>query len=379
MKLIFYNDSPVFGGHEVMTLLGIRGWLESHPDPVVCFSSAANTTYLEKLNGLAKHHNQLQVETVPWQAHKLEALRNRFLPSRARQLAKLIKSYQADLVLAIQGNIELSSLLLHAARIAGVQSCSYIPVPHSHVEMGAKLGHIRDVICRHVYQLPNHYITCTHALADKLKERSGGIATHVAYNGVEIEKFQAGSKKEAQQRYKLPSDKTILGMVGRLEFKQKQQHLLVEAVASRQDLNNRCHLVFCGDGPDKEALIQLIDRHDVSATIIPWTDPAPLYPALHALVIPSRYEGLPLVMLEALASGVTVIGSDRDGMKDLLPKSRRFSPSQPDALTDTIFSFLADDSPGPEPALVSRVRRDMSHDAFQASFNKAIELIHQGA
>ena len=48
-------------------------------------------------------------------------------------------------------------------------------------------------------------------------------------------------------------------------------------------------------------------------------NPERIYSAIDCLLIPSRYEGVPLVMLEALASGVPVVGSCCDGMKDLLP------------------------------------------------------------
>jgi len=102
---------------------------------------------------------------------------------------------------------------------------------------------------------------------------------------------------------------------------------------------------------------------------------APLYQALDALVIPSRYEGLPLVMLEALASGTAVLASDRDGMKDLLPAAWRFEPNNPAALAATLTRFIQQGRPAPAAALVARVRGSMSLDAFRHAFAATIRRL----
>ena len=106
--------------------------------------------------------------------------------------------------------------------------------------------------------------------------------------------------------------------------------------------------------------------------MLPWCDPARLYQALDALVIPSRYEGLPLVMLEALASATAVLGSDRDGMKDLLPAEWRFEPNSPAALSAALARFVKNGRPAPDSPLVSRVRETMSLESFNRSFSSAV-------
>ena len=167
-------------------------------------------------------------------------------------------------------------------------------------------------------------------------------------------------------------------MIGRIEFRQKQQHLLVQAVAADPALAASCHLVFAGDGPDHEPLHGLIARHHLSATVLPWCDPAILYQALDALIIPSRYEGLPLVMLEALASGTAVLGSDRDGMKDLLPAAWRFQPGDPAALATTLADWIQQGRPRPDPTLVARVRDSMSLRSFRQSFSATVRALANG-
>lgn len=372
MSILFYDDSPVFGGHEVMSLLGLEAVLADFSGPVQFIASSANGKLCEKVASIATKFPQLVLEQVDWQSSKLEALRNRLQPTRAKDLAEYFRQRNPALVVAIQGNIEHSSLGLRAARLAGIRSVSYIPVPHSNAEMGARLGALRDFFCAHLFKLPDAFITITDEMARLLKQQGATAPIDIVYNGVDTRRFQPGDAKAACDGLGLPFEKVRIGVIGRIEFRQKQQHLLVQAIASDPALAASCHLVFAGDGPDVSALQNLICQHHLSGNVLPWCDPARLYQALDALVIPSRYEGLPLVMLEALATGTAVLGSDRDGMKDLLPASWRYEPNSPAALALAVTRFIGNGRSAPDSTLVDRVRETMSLESFNRSFSSAV-------
>jgi len=369
---LFYDDSPVFGGHEVMALLGLEAVLADDSRPVLFMASAANGKLCDKVAALSVRYPHLTLETVGYQSSKFESFRNLLDPSRISTLAGRFSQLNPSLVVAIQGNIEHSSLALLAARKAGIRSTSYIPVPHSNAEMGARLGALRDLFCTRLFMLPDSFVTITDEMANLLKRRGATAPIHIVYNGVDTNRFRPGDPAAACGQLKLPMDKVRIGMIGRIEFRQKQQHLLAQAVASDPELARSCHLVFAGDGPDIQKLRASIERHRLSGTILPWCDPALLYHALDALVIPSRYEGLPLVMLEALASGTAVLASDRDGMKDLLPSEWRFRPNSVTALSLALARFHAQGRPKPGAGLVERVRGSMSLTSFSHSFSTVI-------
>ncbi len=368
MSILFYDDSPVFGGHEVMSLLGIDTVLRASPTPVRVILSSANEKLRAKVTDLAAVHSHLSLETVDYHSSKFEAIRNRLMPSRCTALSKRLLEIKPSLVVAIQGNIEHSSLSLLAARHAGIPSTSYIPVPHSNEEMGARLGRFRDLFCTHLFRLPDSFITITDEMARLLKSRGATAPIHIVYNGVDTKRFQSSDPLAARAALDLPSDKILIGAIGRIEFRQKQQDLLVRALAAIPHLASGCHLVFAGDGPDSDALKSMIAARGLSGRVLPWSDPAVLYPALDALVIPSRYEGLPLVMLEAISCGTAVLGSDRDGMKDLLPAAWRFKPNDAAALSMALADFIAQGRPAPAPDLVAKVRKSMSLESFGKSF-----------
>lgn len=377
MSLLIYDDSPVFGGHEVMALLGVEAVLGNFPGPVHFLAASANHQLCAKVAALAARHANLTLEPLNYHSSKLEAMRHRLQPSRIGTLAARFGQLAPALVVAIQGNIEHSSLALLAARRAAIPSTSYIPVPHSNAAMGARLGALRDCFARRLFELPDSFITITDEMAKLLRQRGATAPIHIVYNGVDTTRFQSGDAASACHQLQLPPDKVRLGMIGRIEFRQKQQHLLVEAVAAEPALAASCHLVFAGDGPDRDALHALIAKHRISATVLPWCDPALLYHALDALIIPSRYEGLPLVMLEALASNTAVLASDRDGMKDFLPAEWRFQPDCPPALAAALTRLLAPGTPAPPPELVSRVRDSMSLTSFRQAFSATILTLAQ--
>ena len=372
MSLLFYDDSPVFGGHEVMALLGLEAVLTDYHGEVVFLAAAANGKLCERLADIAAGHPNLAWERLDWHSSKLEALRNRLLPSRISTLAKRLSAHRPTLAVAVQGNIEHSSLVLHAARGAGIRVASYIPVPHSNAGMGARFGAARDIFANGLFALPDAYVTISDEMARMLRERGAGSPIHIVYNGVDTDRFRPGDCAAARRELGLPLDRTLVGQIGRVEFRQKQQHLLAEAVAGNPALASSCHLVFAGDGPDAGNLRAMIETRRLSATLLPWVDPARLYQALDAVAIPSRYEGLPLVMLEALATGTAVLGSDRDGMRDLLPSEWRFRPNDAGALAVALCGFVSLGKPRPNPDLVARVRETMSLESFRRNFSSCV-------
>lgn len=372
MSILFYDDSPVFGGHEVMSLHGIGAVLSATQLPVRLMAANCNAKLLAGARELAERHPQLVIEELPYHSSKLEAIRNRLFRSRAANLGNRFSRLSPELVVAIQGNIEHSSLALLAAHGCGIRCASYLPVPHGNQEMGAKLGGIRDFFCSHLYQKPDDFITITDEMARLLRNQGTLCNIHIVYNGVDTTRFRPGDRHACREALKLPQDRLVLGMVGRVEFRQKQQHLAVEVVRDSAELKSRCHLVFAGDGPDRAKLAGLLESCGISHTLLPWCDPAQLYPTLDALLLPSRYEGLPLVMLEALACGVPVFGSDRDGMRDFLPDPWRFDPTHRDSLAFVLHQWLAQGAPRADPKLVARVRDTMSLEAFGKSFASTI-------
>jgi glycosyltransferase involved in cell wall biosynthesis len=163
---------------------------------------------------------------------------------------------------------------------------------------------------------------------------------HVVANAVDVERV----RRLAAEGPPPPAGRlTVLGL-GRLSA-EKQFDLLVRAHAELRRGGVHHELEIVGDGPEREALLRLAAELGVadSVSLPGYVDNAfPRLARAAALVLPSRLEGLPLALLEALALDVPVIAARSAGASELLGPEH----------------LVADDS---VPDLVAALSRHLEH------------------
>lgn len=373
-KIICYDDNPDYGGHQVMACLAVEALAESTTWQPVFFCSPENTRLNNRLKEIQQSTDNLEIRTTPFTTRKLQGLRNRFAKKAIGALRQLLAAENPDLILCIQGEIEDDSLALCAAEKMAAPCISYIPIPHRMALMGAKLGTVRDGLNAGLFKKPDGWITISESMKILLEERGTTAPIAVVHNGIDIKRFAPCEKTIARATLGLPQNKTLLGTIGRIEFNQKQQNLLVRTFSNAWKNNPKMHLVITGDGPDRGRLETLINQLHLQkhVTLIPWQeDSALVYSALDLLIIPSRFEGVPLVMLEALACGTPVVGSARDGMKDLLPAAWTFETENSAALVDVV-EFVSKHWENDLPTLQAKVRNEYTVEKFKQNFEAAL-------
>jgi glycosyltransferase involved in cell wall biosynthesis len=374
-NIVCYDDNPDYGGHQVMACLAVEGLAESVTWKPVFFCSPENIRLNKRLKEIQAATNNLEIRATPFTTRKLQGLRNYFAAKTVDTLRQLLETGNPDLILCIQGDIEDGSLALCAAEKMTAPCISYIPVPHRMALMGAKLGALRDMFNAHLFKKPDGWITISDSMKTLLEERGTTAPVEVVHNGIDINRFAPRDKTAARAALSLPTDKILLGAIGRIEFNQKQQDFLVRTFSICLKNSPTMHLVIIGDGPDRERLQALIGELCLQGQVflLPWqSDSSLVYSALDLLIIPSRFEGVPLVMLEALACGTPVVGSARDGMKDLLPASWTFESGNGAALVDVI-EYVSKHWEKELPALQAGVRNEYTVEKFQQNFEAALD------
>lgn len=131
----------------------------------------------------------------------------------------------------------------------------------------------------------------------------------VVLNGVDVEALQPRHRGAARTRLGLPEAPTVV-CVGRLA-EQKGQDLLLAAWAGVLGAVPEAQLVLVGDGPERAALAAL---EVGNVRFVGAQDPADFYAAADVVALPSRWEGGPLVPLEAMAMGRPVVAFDVQGV-----------------------------------------------------------------
>ena len=177
---------------------------------------------------------------------------------------------------------------------------------------------------------------------------------HAQWNKVQV--VHCGLDLAAQGPVMAPCVAPRLVCVGRI-CEQKGQQLLVQALAGLRERGIDCELVLAGDGEmraDVEALIareNLADRVRITGWISGDQVRREIVDA-RALVLPSFAEGLPVVIMEAMAIGRPVLSTFVAGIPELVVDGANgwlFPAGDLDALTDAMQACLA----APESALAA--------------------------
>lgn len=134
--------------------------------------------------------------------------------------------------------------------------------------------------------------------------------------GIDVNLFNPARRSEAW-RSRLTEDhaeKTILLYVGRLASEKELEHILAALPAL-----TGCHMAFVGDGPEAGSLRRAAKGMPVTFVgILIGEELAAAYASADIFVFPSSTETLGLVAIEAMASGLPVVGARRGGLLDVI-------------------------------------------------------------
>ncbi len=148
------------------------------------------------------------------------------------------------------------------------------------------------------------------------------------------------------------------------------------------------HVLLVGDGPDESMLRERVSERQLEqhVTFVPFTtEPAYVFEILDVLALPSTHkEGLPNVLLEALAMGVPVVSSRLAGTPEVVVEGVTgllLEPGDVDGLADALHALAADDDARSRMgAAGQRLMQDnfdkrRQFDAFLGHFAEVVEKL----
>jgi glycosyltransferase involved in cell wall biosynthesis len=339
-SILFYSDAAEFGGHEAMTLKAVRCLCQGDRFRVSAVFYEGNHRLCSAFTEIADLTGNLTLVPLKFKSKSLQAFRSLISMRKVEQIKGVMKRINPDVVVVSQGRIEGGSLGLLAAKRAGLRTISYIPVAHALSVSGKPFGlGLREMVNRYFYRLPDKFITISESSKRMLFERGVTRTVVVVPNGIEVKVMVKPDRPAFRERHGIGPEEYVVGVIGRIDFRQKGQDFALEAASRFRHCLQGYRLVFVGEGPDEQKLRTMIVNRGLSqiTDVLPWCDnPERVYAGLDMLLIPSRFEGVPLVMLEGMSYGLPIVASNSDGMAECLPQNWLFPFGDHQALLDRI-------------------------------------------
>ena len=205
------------------------------------------------------------------------------------------------------------------------------------------------------------------AVSEAERDRGQAAGVHARYrvipNGVDVSAWRPAAQAEraaARHELGLP-DAPLVVCVGRL-CEQKGQDLLLEAWPTVATEIRAAQLVLVGDGP----LAGTLRRRAGDGVLLagPRDDVPVWLAAADVVAVPSRWEGMALVTLEAMARARPVVATDVPGMRESLggEAGAVVAPEDPSALARALVERLSDPRRAAAEGEAARVRAERLFD-----------------
>ena len=234
------------------------------------------------------------------------------LPQYLKTLENLFRKNKYRIV---HSNINtLSVFPLYAAKKAGVP----IRISHSHSTSNPKewkRNIIKNILRPFSKKFATDYFACSelagrYLFGDKTFDRG---EVKIIHNAIDLDKFKFDpeARKKLREELKINEKTVVIGHVGRF-VKQKNHDFLIDVFNEYHTKNPDSKLLLVGTGPLEEKIKAKVEKLGLTDSVLfldQREDTNKLYSVMDAFCLPSLYEGLPVVGVEAQATGVPCLFS----------------------------------------------------------------------
>jgi glycosyltransferase involved in cell wall biosynthesis len=280
--------------------------------------------------------------------------------------------------------VATGAIILNRVDLVAIHYCHHVgPATPSraswpfrvNARVSALLGRVAERVCFPLNR-PRRIVCVSEGVAGEIREHFPAVAerTIAIPNGVDLNAFAPGSRTEeaAALRATLDIDpeRRVAIFVGS-EWQRKGLEPAIRALALAEGW--LLLVVGSGDRDRYQALAEELGVADALRFLGVSRDVAPLFQLADALVFPTSYEAFPLVALEAAASGLPILATPVNGVRELV--------------SDGVNGFLITADPrdiagrlrmlAEDPALRERLGRAARDAALEYSWEKMVERHHR--
>ncbi len=323
MKVLLVSSSSgsAGGGETYLHYLAIGLTHLGHCVHTICSTSPVMDQFAEKIGKLGEVRRMEFVNTYQRPGRSLEAALDFEIQ---RRLSRAFQEFRPKVVHINQQVAEDALDLVLAGRNSGVPFLTTIHIAHSAQSLGARFGRLRDFVTSQVLRSVNGiHITVAERARRELATRFAFLAprqVRVVVNGVVFSEPNDATKNSTRARWGIAPGEIVLGTVGRLDA-QKAPDFALEIIAALRRKGLPVRYLWIGDGSMRTTFEDQARHLGISdfVRLDGWRDDVSnCLRGLDVLVMPSNFEGMPLALLEGMASGLCCCVSDVDGMGEAI-------------------------------------------------------------
>ncbi|HAT4072060.1 glycosyltransferase [Clostridium perfringens] len=247
---------------------------------------------------------------------------NKKILSTLNGLKKIIKENDIKILHAHDNNASLNAYLVKKLYRLDVKVISHIHNCYPWL----KENNFNKKIDKFLRPRYDYNITCGKIVYDFYKENTNYFEEHktsILSNAMDIEeitKVDLSKSKEVIKEFNIPRDKTILGFIGRLDEQKGIIPFIEEFVKHKEDFSD-CRMLIVGNGDQEEEVKSIVKELELEELFILTgfqDDVYKFYPTIDIFFLPSLYEGLPMVLLEAMAFKKAVVSMNVGSISEVV-------------------------------------------------------------
>ncbi|HVY36992.1 MAG TPA: glycosyltransferase family 4 protein [Polyangia bacterium] len=371
-RWLFVDPADSFGGHEVMLTRLVEELVrQGRVRPRVL--ARDGTRLRERLGAHATAAALPSRGTSP--GSLFARLRAAWRDARAIWGALRVEA--PSLCVVAEGSILSQPIPALVCRLAGTRVAVYLPLTQPTAEMGFRTGWLRDRLMKLGFaQVPHAWIVLTADQARSFASWTGARRPILVLPNTVAPEIEQQARAAANDPAPRAAGEALrIVVLGRLDVQQKGLDLLLDHLDRPDACGGPVQVRLVGDGPSRAALATRVagsPRLAARVRIEPWANPVPVLQDADVLLLPSRYEGVPLVMLEAMALGVPVVASSLPGTRPFVDESCLFPVGRLD-LAFAIVDRLRDPATRADIARINRAT--FAAQASHAAFSRAVAAL----
>lgn len=312
----------------------------------------------------------LQKRLAPYNAKVFSVARLWHPVKQYKQVTEILKREKYDMVY-----FNISTAMECIATLAAWRGRIPRRILHSHsagidCESTGKrrlLNALHHICKSFLYRWGNEYYACSKKAGYWLypKKIVDSDNFHVIYNAVDRDRFCFSPTRREKMRKELAlENKFVIGHVGTFCY-QKNHFFLIDIFEKLHEKRSDAILLLVGEGPRYDEVKRIVDEKKLTNSVLflGWrNDVAELFQAMDVFLLPSNFEGLPTVGIEAQCAGVPCVFSDTITDETMITNQCQFIPlsSSPEKWSNAIIQ-LGEQNRGQMQLLPEAVRYDLEN------------------